>query len=255
MGKLILVGAGPGDEELITVKGMKALQTADVVLYDALANPALLNYCGPGCDKVFVGKRAGLHFMKQVEINELILSLVKDGKTVVRLKGGDPFVFGRGHEEMEYVTQHGAETEVIPGISSSMAVPCSQHIPVTKRGINESFWVVTGATKSHKASADIQLAAQSSATVIILMGMKNLSEIVNVFKQQRGIDEPVGIIMNGTTDKELSGFGTLENIEQIAQTKGLGAPAIIVIGDVVRERLKTPKENNLSDLVAMAVAR
>jgi len=245
MGKLILVGAGPGDEDLITVKGLKALQIATVVLYDALVNPALLNNCQVGCQKIFVGKRAGLHFLQQDEINDLIVRQVNAGKTVVRLKGGDPFVFGRGHEEMEYAIARNIETEVIPGISSSMAVPCTNHIPVTKRGITESFWVITGTTISGITSQDLILAAKSNATVVILMGMKNLKAIVRVFKKYRQQDEPVGIIMNGTTDREKSGFGTLVDIAKIVHEKSLSSPAIIVIGKVVDERLKTPKSVDL----------
>ncbi len=255
MGKLILVGAGPGDEELITVKGMKALQIADVVLYDALANPSLLNYCKSSCDKIFVGKRAGLHFMKQHEINALILSLISQDKMVVRLKGGDPFVFGRGHEEMEYVTDHGIETEIIPGISSCLAVPSTQHIPVTKRGINESFWVVTGTTQSEKASVDLVLAAKSSATVVILMGMRNLSEIIGIFRKYRGMNEAIGIIMNGTTPQEKAGYGTLQNIEEIVKSQKLGSPSIIIIGKVVSERSKGSKEIELQARISMLIAQ
>ncbi|MCH5717657.1 uroporphyrinogen-III C-methyltransferase [Niabella hibiscisoli] len=173
--KLILIGAGPGDPDLITVKAIKKLQEADVILYDALANEALLNYAKPACIKQFVGKRYGCHALSQSEINDTILEYAKKNECVVRLKGGDPFVFGRAWEEIEAAQSAGMQIEVVPGISSALAVPASQMIPVTARGTNESFWVVTGTTRSGDISRDIELAAQSSATVIILMAMSKRS--------------------------------------------------------------------------------
>ena len=238
MGKLILIGAGPGDPELITLKGVNALKEADVVLYDALANDQLLEYCKEGCEKVYVGKKSGLHIKQQSHINELIVEHATKDKTVVRLKGGDPFVFGRGHEEMEHAKKYGIKSEVIPGITSSIAVPSSLHIPLTKRGINESFWVVTGTTRSEEFSHDLIQAAQSSATVIILMGMKNLTQIVDVFQKYRPEDEPVAIIMNGTLPDEKKAFGTLTSIAGLVKENGLTSPAIIVVGKVVNQRIE-----------------
>src|SRR5690349_6782287 len=175
---LKIVGAGPGDPELITLKGMKALQSADVILYDALASSKLLEYATPNCKRVFVGKRRGKKEFSQEEINQLIVFYATRYGTVVRLKGGDPNVFGRGHEELEYATRRGVEVIVIPGISSALAAPSSAGIPLTKRGVNESFWVVTGTLSSGELSNDIHLAAQSTATVIILMGLSHLKNIV-----------------------------------------------------------------------------
>ena len=152
---LTLVGAGPGDPELFTLKGVKALSTADVVLYDALVNKDLLDYAPAKAQKVFVGKRAGKHSLKQEEINELIVEYAFNYGHVVRLKGGDPFVFGRGHEEIAYAAAFGIDSSVVPGISSSIAVPEMQKIPVTARGYSESFWVVTGTTKEGELSKDI----------------------------------------------------------------------------------------------------
>ncbi|MEL7144737.1 MAG: uroporphyrinogen-III C-methyltransferase [Bacteroidota bacterium] len=237
VGKLILIGAGPGDEELITLKGVRALESADVVLYDALANPLLLQYCGRDCEQIFVGKRAGLHFMDQDSINELIVQKALEGKTVARLKGGDPFVFGRGYEEMTYAGQHGIDSVLIPGISSSMAVPATCGIPVTCRGITESFWVVTGTTKTGTFSKDMMLAAQSSATVVILMGMKNIEKIVAQFCHHRGRDEAAAVIMNGTSSNERAAYGTLADIAQKARYQNISSPAIIVIGEVVNARI------------------
>ncbi len=180
--KLTVVGAGPGDVELITLKAIKALRNADVVLYDALVDIELLEYA-PQAEQIFVGKRRGCYSYQQDQINELIVSRAKSCGHVVRLKGGDPFVFGRGSEEMEYAAAHGLNVAMVPGISSCLSVPAAQNIPVTKRGSAESFWVITGTTKEHKLSNDIQLAAKSSATVVILMGMSKLPQIVELFKK------------------------------------------------------------------------
>ncbi len=234
-GKLTVVGAGPGDVDLITLKGVKALQTADVVLYDALVSEELLDYA-PQAEKIFVGKRKGCYTYQQEQINELIVQRAHQGHHVVRLKGGDPFVFGRGAEEMEYAAGLGLEVTVVPGISSSVSVPASQNIPVTKRGAAESFWVITGTTKEHKLSNDVALAAKSSATVIILMGMSKLGEIMELFKQEGKEKTPVAIIQNGTTEHEKIGIGTVASIEDKAREQQLSNPAIIIIGEVVNHR-------------------
>lgn len=234
-GKLTVVGAGPGDAELITLKAIKALQSADVVLHDALINTELLNYA-PNAEKIFVGKRKGCYFYQQEQINDLIVQRGQLGKHVVRLKGGDPFVFGRGAEEMEYAMIHGLDVAVVPGISSSLSVPANQHIPATKRGSSESFWVITGTTKEHKLSKDIALAAKSSATVVILMGMSKLHEIIALFKAEGKSNTPVAIIQDGTTKREKIGIGTVASIESKAREQQLSNPAIIVIGEVVNHR-------------------
>lgn len=232
--KLSLVGAGPGDPDLITVKGVKAIQVADVVLYDALIDKTLLDYAKPDAIKVFVGKRGGRDYIQQEDINKLIVEYAFQYGHVVRLKGGDPFVFGRGHEEIEHAQAFGLQTLIIPGITSSISVPELQGIPVTKRGVSESFWVITGSTKEGKLSNDLKLAAQSTATVVILMGMRNLHEIVSVYNKIDKLNTPVGIIQSGSTFKEKTGFGKMENIMDIVAEKGLKSPAIIIIGDVVK---------------------
>ena len=231
------MGAGPGDPELITFKGIKALRSADVVLYDALVNEELLQYAQQA-EKIFVGKRKGCYTYQQDQINELIVSRAKSHGHVVRLKGGDPFVFGRGAEEMEFAASHGLETAMVPGISSSLSVPAHQNIPVTKRGASESFWVITGTTKQHKLSGDVALAAKSNATVVILMGMSKLSEIVSLFKKEGKGETPIAIIQNGTTRDEKIGVGTISNIEDEVKKNMLSNPAIIIIGEVVRHRQK-----------------
>ncbi|MDX1758125.1 MAG: uroporphyrinogen-III C-methyltransferase [Arenibacter algicola] len=234
-GQLTVVGAGPGDVELITLKAIKALQAADVVLYDALVDVALLDYA-PNAEHIFVGKRKGCYAYQQEQINDLIVSRAKTHGHVVRLKGGDPFVFGRGAEEMEYAASKGVKVAMVPGISSSVAVPASQNIPVTKRGAAESFWVITGTTKEHKLSTDVALAAKSNATIVILMGMGKLAEIVELFKLEGKADMPIAIIQNGTRDDEKLGIGTIDTIEQIVVERQLSNPAIIVVGEVVKHR-------------------
>lgn len=234
--KLTVVGAGPGDEDLITLKAIKAIESAHVILYDALINENLLKYASEDTELIFVGKRKGCYAFQQEQINELIVSKAKEKGHVVRLKGGDPFIFGRGAEEIDFVRQFGLETFVVPGISSSVAVPAYQGIPLTKRGASESFWVITGTTKKHQLSNDVALAAKSTATVVILMGMSKLGEIVKIFSNENKQDTPVAIIQNGTRDNENVGIGTIQTIEGIVKEKDLANPAIIVIGDVVKER-------------------
>mgnify|MGYP002632234134 CR=1 FL=1 len=236
--KLTVVGAGPGDADLITLKGIKAIESADVILYDALINEELLKYASQDAELIFVGKRKGCYAFQQEQINELIVSKANEKGHVVRLKGGDPFVFGRGAEEIDYVKSFGLETFVVPGISSAMAVPAYLGIPLTKRGASESFWVITGTTKAHQLSEDVAIAAKSTATVVILMGMGKLEEIVRIFSEENKQDTPIAIIQEGTTENEKSGFGTIDTICKVVKEKQLTNPAIIIIGDVVKERVQ-----------------
>lgn len=234
--KLTLVGAGPGDVDLITVKAIRALKTAEVVLYDALVNEDLLDYINSDAEIIFVGKRRGCYRYQQEQINELIVARANSKGHVVRLKGGDPFIFGRGAEEMEYAESFGIETAFVPGISSSLAVPAYQNIPLTKRGSSESFWIITGTTKDHKLSNDIKLAAKSNATVVVLMGMGKLPEIIALFQQENKNDLPVAIIQNGTRANEKVGIGTVDTILEIVKENELSNPSIIVLGEVVNHR-------------------
>ena len=230
---LSLVGAGPGDPELITLKAIKCLRQANVILYDALANEDLLQYASTGAIKKFVGKRFGCHALSQEEINRLILEYTFSHGRVVRLKGGDPFVFGRAMEEIEIARSAGIGCEVIPGISSALAVPASQMIPLTCRGINESFWVTTGTTQSGEISPDIELASRSSATVILLMAMSKLEKIMEIFSKNGRSQTPVAIIQNGTTDREKIVIGQVRDIYFKAEYAGITNPAIIMVGEVV----------------------
>lgn len=230
--KLTLVGAGPGDPELITLKAIRTLREADVVMYDALVARELLDYCRPDALLVYVGKRKGAYSCTQEEINPLIVHYAQQYGHVVRLKGGDPFVFGRGYEEAEYARQHGLEVELVPGISSSYAVPALAGVPLTSRGVAESFWVVTGTTKEGELSQDLKLAAQSTATVVILMGIHQLPKIAELFAQVGKADIPVAIIQNGTTPDERSVFGRVSNIVERVAESGINNPAVIVVGEV-----------------------
>lgn len=232
--RLTLVGAGPGDPELITVKGVKALESADVVLYDALVTEALLRLVPEGTPTVPVGKRAGKHSRTQEEINEMIVDLAYLYGHVVRLKGGDPFVFGRGGEEVAYALRHGVRTAVVPGISSAVAVPAALNIPLTTRGFSESFWVVTGTTKDGAVSSDVELAARSTATVVILMGLHKIREIMYIFERCGKSDTLVAVIQNGTCPDQRSVIGTVTTIADMVEQEGIGSPAVIVAGEVVR---------------------
>lgn len=231
--KVSLVGAGPGDVDLITVKGMKALQTADVVLYDALSNAELLDYAPKDAIKIYVGKRVNNHRFAQEEINYMLVEYALEYGHVVRLKGGDSFVFGRGHEELQYVQAFGIETTVVPGISSCIAVPELQEIPLTRRGVNESFWVLTGTTQNGRLSKDIAIAAQSTATVVILMGMRKLHQITAAFSKEGKGNMPVLVVQDGSTSTESKVLGTVDTINQAVKDKKIGTPAIIIIGEVV----------------------
>ena len=231
--KITLVGAGPGDPDLITVKGLKAIQSADVLLYDALVNEEILEFAPKQALKIFVGKRANHHRYSQEEINLMLVQFAFSHGHVVRLKGGDPFVFGRGHEEMIYAQAFGIDTTVVPGISSCIALPELQGVPVTRRGVNESFWVLTGTTRSGKLSEDVAIAAQSSATAIILMGMRKLREIAQLFSWHGKSETPVLVIQNGSLPNERRVLGTVADIADKVQEEGLGATGIIIIGEVV----------------------
>ncbi len=232
--KVTLVGAGPGDPELITVKGLKAIQNARVILYDALSNNELLEYAPQNCLKRFVGKRAGMHVYTQAEINRMIVQYALTYGSVVRLKGGDSFVFGRGQEELAAAQQYGIETEVIPGVSSAISVPGVNKIPVTARNVSEGFWVITGTTQDGKLSRDLEFAIQADTTVVILMGMSKLDEIAAIYARLGKGQVPAAIIQNGTLPTQKIGVGVASELGNFAREQDLRNPAIIVIGEVVR---------------------
>jgi uroporphyrinogen III methyltransferase/synthase len=242
-GKVFLVGAGPGDPGLITQKGLERLKLADVIVFDRLLDESLLDSARPGVEKIYVGKASSDHTLPQTEINRLLVKKALEGKNVVRLKGGDPFVFGRGGEEAEELLQNGIEFEVVPGITSAISVPAYAGIPVTHRGVASSFAVITGHEDPTKTESSINWAnlATGVDTLVFLMGLQNLPEIVNkLLENGRPQDVPVAVIKDGTRPQQVAVTGTLNNIVARVKESKLHSPAIIVVGDVVdlREKLR-----------------
>jgi uroporphyrin-III C-methyltransferase len=233
MGKVYLTGAGPGDIELLTLKALKAIQKADVIIYDRLANPEILKECKSGCEFIYVGKADSHHTLPQDEINELIYQCALKYDRVVRLKGGDPLVFGRGGEEALYLKQRGIKFEFIPGITSAIAVPEYAGIPVTHRGITVSFRVVTGHEAPYKERSQIPWQNfKSDDTIVFLMGLHNLDKITKkLIEIGKPKEFPIAVISKGTTKDEKTVIGTLEDIYEKA--KNLPTPALIVVGEVV----------------------
>ena len=227
-GKITLVGAGPGDPDLITMKAVKALNKADVVFYDALVNPIILDHAYQA-RQIFVGKRKGLHRFPQQRINEMIVAAAEQGQQVVRLKGGDAMVFGRAMEELHAARALNLEVEIVAGISAYCGIMAQQQIPLTKRCTYESFWVTTGYTCDGDISQDIYLAAQSTATVVVDMGMQHIQRFVAAFRQHKSADYPVGIYQDGTLDTAQHIVGTLDNIVELKAQHGIRNPAIIVL--------------------------
>lgn len=237
MKKLTIIGAGPGDPELLTIKGLHALQSADVVLYDALVNPVLLQHA-PNALQLYVGKRRAHKAYSQSEINQMIVEFAQTHGHVVRLKGGDPFVFGRGYEEIEFAQAYGIDTEYIPGISSSIGVPGLAGIPVTHRNLSRSFWVVTATASDGSLSPDIHLAAQSDVTVVVLMGLSKLADIIEIFKVNGKSELPVAVLQDGSLPTAKNVFGTVDSIVQLTENEKIGSPAVIVLGEVVGLQFK-----------------
>jgi len=238
-GKVWLVGAGPGDPGLLTIRGARALARCDTLVYDYLASPAIVNLAPPDCERIYVGKKAGQHTLSQDEITALIVRLGSAGKNVVRLKGGDVFVFARGGEEARALADAGVPFEIVPGITSAIAAPAYAGIPVTHRDHNTSFTIATGhedPTKGY-SSLDFAKLANRKATTIFLMAMGHLTAIVAKLREH-GLegDTPVGIVHEGTKPSQRVVTATLDTIVDEVERSGIGAPAIVVIGDVVRER-------------------
>ncbi len=236
MGRVYLTGAGPGDIELLTLKAYRLVKEADVIVYDRLANPEILKEAKSGCEFIYVGKADSHHSLPQDEINELLYQLSLKHKKIVRLKGGDPLVFGRGGEEALYLKSRGVEFEFIPGITSAIAVPEYAGIPVTHRGVTVSFRVVTGHEAPDKKKSQIVWQNfKSDDTIIFLMGLHNLDKITKkLIEIGKSKDFPIAVISKGTTKDEKTVVGTLETIYQKA--KDLPTPALIVVGEVVNLR-------------------
>jgi len=238
-GKVYLVGAGPGDPGLITVKGLACLKQAEVIVYDRLVDESILKEAGANAEKIYVGKSDRLHVQEQDSINKLLLEKAREGKIVVRLKGGDPFVLGRGGEEAQALATHGIPFEVVPGVSSAVAVPAYAGIPVTHRGIASSFTVVTGHKASEKGESDIEWGKLSAGadTLVILMGIGNLVNLVDqLIRNNKPSSTPVAVITHGTTGRQRCVTGTLQDIIEKVKSENLQPPSVVVVGDVVRLR-------------------
>ncbi|TDF97620.1 uroporphyrinogen-III C-methyltransferase [Paenibacillus piri] len=240
-GVVYLVGAGPGDPKLITVRGLEAIQRADVVVYDRLASPRLLRHMKPGAEKIFVGKLPDKHMMKQSEINRLLVDLALQGKIVTRLKGGDPSVFGRVGEEAELLADHGIRFEIVPGITSAIAVPAYAGIPVTHRDFTSSFSIVTGHEYPNKTYSSVNWGnlAQASGTLIFLMGVANLEFICSqLIEGGKSAATPVALIRWGTWMEQATLTGTLTDIFDKVKAANFQSPAVIIVGEVVKLRDK-----------------
>lgn len=231
-GMVYIVGGGPGDPGLITVKGLDCLRRADVVLYDRLIAQELLIEVSAHTELIDVGKEPKRHRRSQEEINALLIERAREGKIVVRLKGGDPFVFGRGGEECQALAEAGIRYEVIPGVSSAIAVPAYAGIPVTQRGVTTAFTVVAGHTGSSDSSIDWE-AISRIGTIVFLMGVEHLPEIVpQLIAHGRAMDTPAALIQEGTTLNQSVVIGTLADI--VEQSRDIRPPAVLVVGEVVR---------------------
>ncbi len=231
--RISLVGAGPGDPELITLKGLKALQSADVVLYDALIDETLLDYAPKSALKIFVGKRAGKHALLQQDINQLMVDSAQQFGHVVRLKGGDPFVFGRGYEELLYAGQYQIPIQYIPGISSSTSLGPLQGIPLTHRSCSQGFMIMTATQANGKLSDDLAKAVRCNATLIVLMGYKKLAEITALYIEAGKASTPLAIIENGSTPKEKVILTRADEAMRQLEHEQITGPVLLIFGEVV----------------------
>lgn len=236
VGKVYLVGAGPGDAGLMTIKGKALLETADVVIYDALVSPAILTMINPLAEKINAGKRRGRHSLLQSQTTELLINKAQDNAIVVRLKGGDPFVFGRGGEEMEDLIKAGVSVEVVPGITSGIAAAAYAGIPLTHRHYSSSVTFVTGheSIGKYRPAVNWSAIAKGSETIVIYMGIHNLAYIVEqLLTAGLNLNTPIALIRWGTHPQQEELIGKLETIVEQVEKRGFEAPAIVVIGAVV----------------------
>ena len=238
-GKVYLVGAGPGDPGLITVKGLDCVRQADVIIYDRLVDESILLEAHSKAEKIYVGKAASHHTLEQETINRLLIQKAREGKVVVRLKGGDPFVLGRGGEEAEALAENHVPFEVVPGVSSAVAVPAYAGIPVTHREVASSFTVVTGHKASDRGEPNIawDKLATGTDTLVILMGIGNLAYVVDqLIKNNKPPSTPAAVITHGTTGRQRCVTGTLQDIVAKVKSEDLKPPSVVVVGDVVQLR-------------------
>lgn len=238
-GKVYLIGAGPGDPKLITLKGIECIREADVVVYDRLVNDALLAHAKEGAELVYVGKAPGAHSISQGEINRLLIDKASKGKIVARLKGGDPCIFGRGGEEALALAESGIPFEFVPGASSAHAVPAYAGIPLTKRGMASTAALVTGHEIDEGEEVNFSALAKLGGTIVFLMGVRNLEKIVKrLIDAGLSEDTPAAILSDGTLPGQKTVVGKLGDIADRSREAGISAPAVIVIGEVVRLREK-----------------
>jgi uroporphyrinogen III methyltransferase/synthase len=243
VGKVYLVGAGPGDPGLLTIKAAELLKAADCVIYDYLVNPEILGYARPRAEKIYVGKSGGGHSWKQADINALLVAKANEHRLVVRLKGGDPFVFGRGGEEALALVEAGIEWEVVPGVTAGSSVAAYAGIPVTHRGLSSSVAFVTGHESLDKSHANIRWEhlAHGVDTLVFFMGVAKLGEIAaQLLQHGRSATTPVAVVRWGTYNEQAVFVGALANIAELVEREQVKAPALIVVGEVVRLREKLP---------------
>ena len=233
MSKVYIIGTGPGDEELLTVKAVKCLKKCTAVLYDRLVSNNVLNYLNDDCIVYYCGKEPGSHYKTQEEINEMIVKLAKEGHIVGRVKGGDPYVFGRGGEEVLALKHENIDFEVIPGVTSPIAVLNYAGIPITHRGIAQSFHIITGMSAKN-LNVNFKALAIEEGTLVFMMGLSNLENIVSqLVENGKDSETPCGVVMRGTCSKQKKVIGTLNDISEKVRKAGLQSPCIIVVGEVV----------------------
>ena len=250
-GVVYLVGSGPGDPELLTVKALRLMQSADVVVYDRLVSPEIMQMIPPGVSRIAVGKSPGMHCVPQDEINSLLTGLAKKSRAIVRLKGGDPFVFGRGSEEALYLRQHGVRFEVVPGITAASAVSCYAGIPLTHRSLARGVRMVTGHFRDGEAlDLDWDKLADESATLVVYMGLSNLNLITQqLMGAGRAADTPAAVIQEGTTPRQRMVQATLATLSGEVVKAGLNSPVMIIIGETVAlaDQLAWYQSHEMSD--------
>lgn len=248
-GKVYLIGAGPGDPELLTRKGERLLKACEVVVYDRLISEELLKLVPEYCEKIDVGKAPGGTLVHQEDINRILVRKAEEGKKVVRLKGGDPFVFGRGGEEIQALQKADIDFEMVPGISSALSAPALGGIPVTHRNVSRSFHVITGHRDNEEKDPDFKNLAKVEGTLIFLMGMENIRIITGgLIQEGKALGTPAAVIASAATEEQLTVRGTLETIADIVESRGIKAPAVIVIGDTAAFQFLPGRKGSLTGI-------
>lgn len=257
-GKVYIIGAGPGNYKLMTLRAVECIKNSDVIVHDRLVDGRVLGFASEKAEIVYVGKHPDVHHVPQNKINDILLQHVKEGKTVARVKGGDPFLFGRGGEECEFLQRYGIEYEVVPGVTSAIAAPAYAGIPVTHRDYASSLHIITGHKKTDSQGIGIpfEILAKLEGTIVFLMGLKNIHAICfGLIKHGKPMNTPVAIIEKGATDEQRVLTGTLEDIEEKSINAGMTSPSVIVIGSVVKlgEKLSWLEKDVLSESASSVV--